>query len=98
MDRCRCGNKIVQPATGRRRTKCTDCSPPDKRQRGSRVVTLPTVDVVALSPAPVEGALTAATRVELEAAGREGTARGVAALAAAAAVDHGGMTAAGLAA
>jgi hypothetical protein len=43
-DACDCGRVIVQPATGRRRTKCAVCSPPDTRDRRrapAPVTTLP---------------------------------------------------------
>lgn len=87
--KCRCGRKIEYSGRGKPREWCEECRPP--RNRGSQVATLPVA-------APVEGALTVATRSELEAVGRADSARGKAALAAAVAVDKGGMTAAGLAA
>lgn len=100
---CDCGRRIEQPATGRRRSKCLVCSPPDRRTvTGSRRqprVGAPSATVAALPDRPAaDGPLTAATRGELEKAGRAGSALGVAALVAAATVDRGGMTANGLAA
>jgi len=91
---CRCG-RAIPPRTGpgRPRTRCLICSPPEGPRRKPELVTA--TDAVE----PGSGRLAAATAVELDAAGRSGTAAGVAALWAAEAVDAAsGETGAGKAA
>ena len=99
LQRCGCGRVITQPKTGRRRSKCTECSPPDTRaRRDKRVRDLGPV-VVSIAPG-VEAELpplVAATLGELEAAGRSSTSAGVEALHLARLLDAGGYTAAGAA-
>ena len=91
---------ITQPKTGRRRSKCTECSPPDTRaRRDKRVRDLGPV-VVSIAPG-VEAELpplVAATLGELEAAGRDRSAEGLIVLTLAAQIARGGGSAAGLAA
>lgn len=113
VDHCKCGAEIQQPATGRRRLKCEECSP--RRVRDRRVGALPAVAAVpaAVRPptAPVRlpsagggaqpdgpGRVEAATLAELEAAERAGTSAGVEALHLARLLDAGGYTAQGAAA
>lgn len=74
MDRCRCGNEIVQsPGPGRRRLKCTECSPVKPRKRADGVTELARVQ----APAPVPpsalhtpGEVEASIRRTLDRAGR----------------------------
>jgi len=95
---CGCGRPIVQPRTGRRRSKCVTCSPPERRDRrvrdlGPVVVSLPADSGPVVLPPLVE-----ATRAELAAAGRDGTPEGIVVLTLAGQIAAGGGSAAGLAA
>ena len=65
-DVCRCGRVIEQPATGRRRRWCFVCSPRAPKNARADVIAFPTKDP------NEEGALTAASRAALEAAGVDG--------------------------
>lgn len=103
---CDCGRTIEQPKTGRRRTRCKVCSPPDVRP-ASRKAKQPAGAVVRLASAAPEGGqeapgrpglLTSTTRAQLEAHGREGTPDGVLALSLADSIDRGQHTGSSLAA
>jgi hypothetical protein len=103
VDECGCGRTIDQPATGRRRLKCSTCSPFRPRNRKVQPLpgpsaTVPTIGVgVPLPALSGPGRLEAATLAELEAAGRASTSAGVEALHLAQLLDRGGYTAAGAA-
>jgi hypothetical protein len=95
---------INQPATGRRRTKCEECSPRRERpERRASVLQMPGrgsegSGQAARGAGSTRRTLTAATLADLTAAGREDTTKGVAALQLAELVDAGGYTAQGAAA
>lgn len=108
-----CRRKVRQSGRGRPRKFCLGCRPPEGAfvptvPSTAKLVALPTRpkaepkpqarEIEVPAPPPVEAVLTASTYAELEAADRVGTAKGVAALVAAAAIDRGGHPAAGLAA
>lgn len=95
---CDCGRTIEQPATGRRRSKCKICSPPrDQSHRKAPVLAMPTRQLARQEQGPRPG-LAEQTLAELQAAGRDGTAHGIAALGLAELFDAGGYNAQGAAA
>jgi hypothetical protein len=94
-DVCGCGKPIEQPATGRRRRKCTSCSPVrDQSHRKAPVLAMPGLQ----ERGERRRSLAEQTRIELEAAGRQETAHGIAALGLAELFDAGGYNAQGAAA
>lgn len=64
---CACGRPIVQPAVGRKRTRCTTCSPPYRR---GKLRAVPSDGVPAAPPAAGPGEVETTLRAVLERAGR----------------------------
>ena len=95
---CACGAEFDQPATGRRREKCSKCSPP-RRGKLRRVPLL--ADVTKLAPQPPADTagddLVSVTRRQLEAAGVLGSPEAALTLTLAGHIAGGRATASGLA-
>jgi hypothetical protein len=94
-EKCSYGRPLLQPPTGRRRSRCFTCSPRDTRDRRkpqAQILALPTRD----PDAP--DSLTTASRKALEAAGVLSTWQAEAALVVARLVDRGRHGASGIAA
>lgn len=69
-DQCVCGNPIVQPQVGRKRKRCTRCSPPNRR---GKLQAVPASGVPAAGEAPgerVPGEVESSLRAVFELAGR----------------------------
>jgi hypothetical protein len=93
-EKCSCGRPLLQPPTGRRRSRCFTCSPRDTRDRRK-----PEAQILALLTRDPDtpDSLTTASRKALEAAGVIDGWQAAAALAVARLVDQGRVGASSIA-